>query len=145
MYLLINWYCSLLVFLLKYVDVKPGRHGQPKSGRDRVKAVRMSVFTLVWYDNQKVSRVGEAEMIHICQYVNFNGKLETTVISSCFLCEDWWHNIQEWQLFPLYHVEIDFVYIFNVRMYINFRYVGLWGSSSINIRVCLVNKHFRTG
>ena len=88
---------------------------------------------------------GEAEMIHICQYVNFDGKLETTVISSCFLCEDWWYNIQVWQLFPLYHVEIDFVYIFNVRMYINFRYVGLWGSSSINIRVCLVNKHFRTG
>ena len=25
-------------FLLKCVDVKPGRHGQPKSGRDRVKA-----------------------------------------------------------------------------------------------------------
>jgi len=28
-------------------------------------------------------------MIHICQYVNFDGKLETTVIASCFLCEDW--------------------------------------------------------
>ena len=27
----------------------------------------------------------------------------------------------------------------------SFRYVGLWGSFSINIRVCLVNKHFRTG
>ena len=150
-YLLINWYCSLLVFYLNVWMWNRGGMANPNQDETgwrqifEVKAVRMSVFTLVWYDNQKVSRVGEAEMIHICQYVNFNGKLETTVISSCFLCEDWWHNIQEWQLFPLYHVEIDFVYIFNVRMYINFRYVGLWGSFSINIRVCLVNKHFRTG
>ena len=123
-YLLINWYCSLLVFYLNMWMWNRGGMANPNQDETgwrqifEVKAVRMSVFTLVWYDNQKVSRVGEAEMIHICQYVNFDGKLETTVISSCFLCEDWWYNIQVWQLFPLYHVEIDFVYIFNVRMYI---------------------------
>ena len=136
MYLLINWYCSLLVFYLNMWMWNRGGMANPNQDETgwrqifEVKAVRISAFTLVWHDNRKVSKGGWSwndSYLPKNELISFN------------------QQIQEWQLFPLYHVEIDFVYIFNVRMYINFRYVGLWGSSSINIRVCLVNKHFRTG
>lgn len=84
-------------------------------------------------------------MIHICQYVNFNGKLKQPSYHhvSCVRIGNIIYRYDN--CFPLYYVEIDSVYIFNVRTYINFKYVGLWSSSSINTRVCLVNKHFRTG
>ena len=75
-YLLINWYCSLLVFYLNVWMWNRGGMANPNQDETgwrqifEVKAVRMSVFTFVWYDNQKVSRGGEAEMIHICQKMN---------------------------------------------------------------------------